>query len=208
MLTYMDRPVTPLRAASFGVLLLALWLIVLGLFRTIELPFVVPAILKMGLSVTYVTIVLVVLWKILPLGIGIVLFQQHRRVVRLFTGIAVPKEDEQDSWNNTALLATLLVGLLGLFLAVRGLGRFGGEGLFMWLIIEIDNPEVQHLIDGMTHYRDINMGRLPRILPILYPLIIGLVCVLGARRIGNFIGHQIDKSLENPPDEKEKEGNL
>ena len=201
----MDRPITPLRAASFGILLLALWLIVWGIWKTIELPFVFGAIPKMGLSVTYVTIVLIILWKMLPLGIGIFLFRQHWTVIHWFCGTAVSKDSEQDSWSNTSLPAILLTGLFGLFLAARGLQRFCDEWTILMQILAIDNPAMWQHGNWSLWFASTYPS------PILWtccPILFGLVFIIGARRIGNLVGRQIDKSLEHPSDEEEKEGNL
>ena len=210
----MNHPITPLRAALFGVLLVALWLILLGICNALQAPFVILSVRPMGLSVTFVTIFLIALWKILPLGIGIILFRQHRTVVHLFGGIAIPKEVEQDTWNSTPLLATLLIGLLGLLLVTDGLQRFCGEQSVMWLILAIDNPrEMQYFPSGnIAITGSIFGGRLPQLMPILYPVALGLVFLLGARQIGNLIGRQIDKSFsisseEESPEEGGKEGN-
>ena len=193
----MEHPITPLKTASFGVLLIALWLIVLGIWHTFGLFYTFPN-LKHDMTVTYATAAFIVLWKMLPLGIGIILFRQHRAVVRLFSGIDVLKNGEHDTWNNTRLLAALLIGLFGLVIAGRGLDGFSGDHYVMWLILEIDNPHAGQYIEAMTLWE-----RLPLFMPVYFPIVLGLIFVVCARRIGNLIGYQIDKSLENTHEKEE-----
>ncbi|MCL2004849.1 MAG: hypothetical protein FWG73_01680 [Planctomycetaceae bacterium] len=200
----MDSTLSPLRMASFGILLIALWLICLGILNAIWIPFGISTITKMGLTITYATILLIILWKMLPLAIGFILFQRHRQAVHLLTGTALAKNDEQDNWHNTPLLATLLVGLLGIFLAARGLRLFCDESLVIWLIMEIDNRQAgQFFTSERAVATTIGLGRFPLFIPIVYPFVLGFVFIIGARRIGNLIGRQIDKSLATPSGEKE-----
>ena len=199
----MDHSITPLKTASFGVLLIAIWLIVLGIWHMFGLFYTFPN-LWHDMTVTYATAAFIILCKMIPLIIGIVLVRQHRTVVRLLSGIAVLKNGEHNSWNNTRLLASLSIGLFGLIIAGRGLDSFSGDHYVLWLILEIDNPHAGQYIGAATLWE-----RLPLFMPVYFPIVLGLIFVLGARRIGHLIGHQIDKSLENPSEEeKEKEGNI
>ncbi|MDR0328277.1 MAG: hypothetical protein LBI05_08290 [Planctomycetaceae bacterium] len=190
----MDCPITPAKAATFGVLLIALWLIFLGIWNTCSLFFLFSTLPSMGLTVTYATIILLILWQALPLIIGIALFRQSRHLVRLFSN-----SEERDSWNDASLLAALCVGLIGLFLASRGVQDLCGAENIKFLILEIDNPKVRYMTQAETFW-----GRLLLFLPIIYPIAAGLVFICGASRFGDLIGHQIDKSLENPADDNEE----
>jgi len=195
----MNPAITPLKATSFGVLLIALWLIVLGIWHTFGLFYTFPSLPQYDMTVTYVTGFLIVLWQTLPLVIGIVLFRQHRTVIRLISGLAVAKNGEQDSWYNTPLLATLLVGLFGLFIAGCGLERFCHDHLIMWLILEIDNPHAGQHIGAITLWE-----RLPLFVPTFFLIVLGLIFVVCARRIGIFIGYKIEQSLEETTEEEGK----
>jgi hypothetical protein len=196
----MDRPVTPLRATSFAILLVALWLIVLGIGHTLSLYFIFQSIPQYGLTMTYVTVFLIALWKMSPVLIGLALFRQHRHLVRLFRGAAITKYGEQNTWNNTPLLATLSIGLLGVYFLAQGVERFCAAHLVMFWIFTIDNPQAWHLISG--HFAEYTTGGF---LSIIYSIVFGLVFVMGAGRFGNVIGNKIDKLLENPSEESTEE---
>ncbi|MCL2743150.1 MAG: hypothetical protein FWE67_04795 [Planctomycetaceae bacterium] len=196
----MNQTITPVKTASLGVLLIALWLIVQGVFNALGLIFLIwdlPNSFE-GVTLTVTTVCLLVLWKTLPLTIGIVLFQQHRSIVRWFYDCVLPENEEPDGWHNSASPAILLVGLLGLFLISGALNAFCNEHLVMMRILEIDNkmPIPPH------RYSDANPSWYT---PIVYPLFLGLVFVIGAGRIGICIGKAIDKSLESPAEKEEDE---
>jgi len=193
----MNPPITPLRAASLGILLIALWLILLGVWHTFEIYFTISAVPTMGLTITFVTVALIVLWKTLPFFVGFFLFWQHRFFVNLFCGTTAAKNDERDSWNNTPLLAMLTIGLLGLFLFATGIGRFCGMYPFLYFILAVDNfSEAQWLIATTSDYNTL-------FLPVFYPIVLGFVFIIGACGLGNLIGKQIDKSLESPTETEE-----
>jgi hypothetical protein len=190
----MNQTITPRKAASLGVLLVAVWLIMLGIWKAVSLIFVTFRELPgsdMGITHTYVTIFMIILWKMLPLILGLALFRQHRALVHWFYGYA-ELEEERDSWHDTTVLATLLVGLLGLFLTARALGEFCNENQISMWILSIDNKEIADIWASPFWC-----------LPILYPLILGIAFVVGANRIGKSIGRAIDKSLESPTESEE-----
>jgi hypothetical protein len=131
----------------------------------------------------------------LPLVIGLILFRQHRSLVHWFYGY-VALEEERDSWHDTTVLATLLVGLLGLFLTARALNEFCDEFQMLLWILSIDNKNMIATFWDTSEYPF-------WYLPILYPLVLGVAFVVGARRIGNIIGCAIDKSLESSAEKEE-----
>jgi len=118
----MNRTITPLKAASLGILLVGLWLIVLGVWQMLGLYYTFQDLrgtagsLGREVVITNVAIVFTIVWKILPLGVGVALFRLQRAIIRLFFGHAVTEEDERNHWNDTRFLSTLVLGLLGLFL--------------------------------------------------------------------------------------------
>jgi hypothetical protein len=201
----MNQTITPKKATSFGILFVALWLIVMGIWHIFELIFSVfwtlpPIQVVVAFPVSWVgALFLIVLWKTLPLVIGLVLFRQHRSLVRWFYGYGA-LEDERDSWDDTALLATFLAGLLGLFLFARALSVFCSENQIWVWILAVENKTID--VSWNIH----------EYLPILYPLILGFVFIAGAGRIGAVIGRAIDKSLANPieenPTEKKEDDSL
>jgi len=200
----MSQTLTPQKATSLGVLLVALWLIMMGIWHSFDLVFFTFRELPGTIMLTGVTIFLTVLWKTLPLIIGLILFRQHRSLVRWFYGYAV-LEEERNSWHDTTLLATLIAGLLGLFLTARALEALCGEYQIILWILEIDNPNLSALYGSAIEYSTWSC------LWILYPLILGLAFVAGANRIGTLIGRAIDKSLASPseePTEKEEDDSL
>ena len=195
----MNSPITPLRAASLGVLLIALWLILLGIWHTLEIYVPISAASTMDVTVTFVTIALIILWKTLPLVVGVFLFWQHQFFVNLFCGTTAEKNDERDSWNNTPLLAMLTIGLLGLFFFATGIGRFGSSHVIFIYILSIDNPLSAQWLTATAN--DHSTLFLPA--PVSYPLILGFIFVIGACGLGNLFGKQIDKSLESPTETEE-----
>ena len=195
----MNQSLTPQKAASLGVLIIALWLILLGIYNTPSLVWELLSLPKLGrdmdITVSYATIILIILWQMLPLVIGLVLFRQHRFLVHWFYGDA-GLDDERNSWHDTGLVATLVIGLLGLFLLSLALERLGSETLIRTLILEIDNPKISEMWSSMG-------GKLSAFTSILYPLFFAFVFIVGAGWIGKFIGQRIDKSLEKPLQEED-----
>jgi hypothetical protein len=193
----MNQTITPKNTTLFGILLVALWLIVMGIWHIFELVFFVfwtlpPIQVDVTFTVSWVGIFCIILWKTLPLIIGLVLFRQHLSLVRWFYDY-VALEEERDSWDDTALLATFLAGLLGLFLFARALDAFCRENQILLWIIAVENKTV-----GIS-------WNIHEYLPILYPLILGFVFIVGAGRIGAIIGRAIDKSLAMPAKESPTE---
>jgi hypothetical protein len=192
----MNQTITPQKAASLGILLVALWLILLGIWNALELivfTFREPPVSHVDV-LTEVATFLIVLWKMLPLVIGLVLFRQHRALTHWFYGHAVL--EERDSWHDTTVLATLLIGLLGLFLTARALNEFCDEFQILLWILSIDNKMMIATFWNTSEYPF-------WYLPILYPLVLGVAFVVGARQIGNLIGRAIDKSLDSPAEKEE-----
>ena len=193
----MNPLITPLQAASLGILLIALWLLLLGVWHTFEIYFTISVVPKMGLTITFATVAFTILWKTLPFFVGFFLFWQHRFFVNLFCGTTAAKNDERDSWNNTSLLTMLTIGLLGLFLFATGIGRFCGMHPFLYFILVIDNPiATQWLLATANDYNTL-------FLPVFYPIVLGFIFIIGACGFGNLIGNQIDKSLESPTETEE-----
>ena len=195
----MNQSLTPRKAASLGVLIIALWLILLGIYNTPslvwELLFLLRLSMDMGITVSYVTIFLTILWQMLPLIIGLILFRQHRFIVHWFYGDA-GLDDEQNDWHDTGLVATLVIGLLGLFLLSLALERLGSETLIRALILEINNRQMHEQWSS-------TWGELSAFTSILYPLFFAFVFITGAGCIGKFIGNRINKSLEKPLQEED-----
>jgi len=192
----MNQPLTPQKAASLGVLLIALWLILLGIYNTPSLVWEFLYLPQLDMTMTNVTFFLIVLWQMLPLIIGIILFRQHRLLVLWFYGYSA-LEEKQNSWHDTGLVATLATGLLGLFLLSLAAERLGAETLMRVLILEIDNPKMRVMLGWSSG------ERLSAFTAILYPLVFGTVFVGGAGQIGKFIGRKIDQSLEKPLQEED-----
>ena len=193
------RTITPQKAAMIGVLLVALWLIVLGIYNTLGLVFTFQRVPQLNTEVTTRIAFWTVLWQVLPLGIGIAIFRSHRLFIRYFYGYAVSEGEERNSWHDTGLLATLLIGLCGLFLLSLAINHFCDEQWILVLILEIDNPQMA------TMWHTTGWARLWEFTSILYPLFVGVIFVAGAGRIGNFIGRQIDQSLEKPLHDEQEE---
>ena len=197
----MNQTITPVKAASFGVLFVALWLIVLGIWNALELfPFTFRNLPRSAgdVTLTEATVALIILWKTLPLVVGLILFRQHRFIVRWFYGYTVPENNEPDCWHNTNLLAILLVGLLGLFLTARALDAFCAENQILLWILSIDNKMLIAAYWDTSEYPFWYLS-------IVYPFILGFVFVVGAGRIGRLIGRTIDKSLESSAEKEEDE---
>ena len=194
----MNRTISPLKAALLGIMLIGLWLIILGIWNALELLYTFRDI-PTNAKVTSVIAILIILWKTLPLWIGLVLFRNQRFLVHLFYGQAVTEEYERNHWNDMRFLSTLVLGLLGLFLFARGLDQFCEMYLIFRLIIEIDNPPLQGT-QRISVWEPMFWERLSEVMTTLYPVILGLVFALGAGRLGDFMGRQIEKSLEMPPE--------
>jgi len=193
----MNQPLTPQKATSLGVLVIALWMIVLGIYNVPDLVGEFRLLSQLDVTVTYVPIVLIVLWKMLPLVIGIILFRNQRFLVHQFYSFSMPDDEERNSWHDTGLVATFVIGLLGLFLLSLAVERFCAERLILMLILEIDNPKMSVMLGRSSG------ERLSAFAAILYPFVFGTVFVGGAGQIGKFIGRKIDQSLEKPLQEED-----
>jgi len=188
----MNRTISPLKAASLGIMLVGLWLIVLGVWNTLGLVYTFQyASTLTSHEGTSVTAILIVLWKTLPLWVGIALFRGQRALVHLFYGRAITEEDERNHWNDTQFLSTLVLGLLGVFLVARGLDLFCSEQRIMTLIVLNDDPTTRQSIIWESWYWE-------TVIPVFFPIVLGMVFILGAGRIGNIMGSRIEKSLETP----------
>ncbi len=190
----MNRTISPLKAAALGIMLIGLWLIVQGGWNVLGLIYT----LQYASTLTFhkgasVTAILIVLWKTLPLWIGITLFRGQRALVHLFYGRSITEKDERNHWNDTQFLSTLVLGLLGLFLVARGLTLFCEEYRIMGLIVQIDDPTIRRSIIW-------EMWPWEYMVQTLFPVVLGMIFVLGAGRIGNIMGHRIEKSLEKEDD--------
>ena len=195
----MNQSLTPRKAASLGVLIIALWLILLGIYNMPSLVWELLFLTKLGrdmdLTVSYVTIILIILWQMLPLIIGLILFRQHQFLVHWFYGDA-RLDEERNDWHDIGLVATLVLGLLGLFLLSLALERLGSETLIRTLILEVDNPKISVMWSSTGE-------KLSAFTSIFYPLLFAFVFIGGAGCIGKFIGKRIDKSLEKQLQEED-----
>ena len=186
----MSRTISPLKAASLGIMLVGLWLIVLGVWKTLGLLYTFQdASTLTSHKGTSVAVILIVLWKTLPLWVGIALFRGQRTLVHLFYGRAITEEDERNHWNDTQFLSTLVLGLLGVFLVARGLDQFCQEQRILSIIVQIDDPTTRRSVIWDLFYWE-------HVISILFPVILGVIFVLGAGRIGDIMGYRIEKSLE------------
>jgi len=193
----MNQPLTPQKATSLGVLIIALSMIVFGIYNLPSLIGEFRLLPQLNVTVSTVSIVLIVLWKIFPFVIGIILFRKQRFLVHWFYSYVMPEDEERNSWHDTGLVATFLMGLLGLFLLSLAVERFCAERLILMLILEIDNPAMS------TMWETSCWERLSAFVTILYPFLFGVVFVGGAGQIGKFIGRKIDQSLETPLQEED-----
>jgi len=196
---FMYQPLSPRKAASLGILLIAISLIVQAIYNVPRLVYEFQGLPKIDpdITLTYVPICLIILWYMSPLVIGLILFRQHRFLVRWFYGYAV-LDEKRSSWHDTGLVATLVIGLLGLFLLSLAVERFCNERMVLLLILEIDNPKWKAMWDNPSL-----STRLAMFQETLYLFVFATVFIGGAGYFGKLIGRKIDQSLEKPLQEED-----